>query len=641
MADKRVEFVIKGEVCEEAVFRWYNDACTGGPGKRSDLSSKAKKHLSAMGWNFWHAPKNGKYELRYQSPGGKVFYTLKAACKGYIDTISGAGKGEKGVAVENLEPKQPLKRKSLFSENQAFAETVWPQARTRETKLKKEDNKLRIDRRSGTIGEEIQFAPANLDTKQLLKKKTLFLENQSFDGSFPPQPSKREKKLKKQENQIKPRLIKRSSIRIREGPVQNSSQGNPKTILSWLIDNNVVSNLGKVYYRSKTGMPLKKGRITRSGIHCDCCLKAFALTAFEAHAGSTNHRPAANIILDDGSGRSLSYCQRQIRDSMESSKVQSPENVSKDDSNPHISDDVCSVCCDWGELICCDRCPSAFHANCLGLKEVPVGDWFCPSCCCGICCVGPLSNGDNFHSCQQCERQFHVRCLRLKESHEPSDYQTGKNNWFCSHSCESIFSGLQNLMGKPISLGNNLTWTLLKTDACSNRYTYGYSLDSSAEIHGKLNVALDVMHECFEPSSDVYTGREIVQDVIFSKGSKLKRLNFKGFYTMIMEENDEMVTVATVRVHGETVAELPLVATRFSHRHRGMCRVLIDELEKNLAKLGVQRLILPAVAGVVDMWVTNFGFSRMTGDERSKFLHYTFLDFQGTIMCQKPLKTEL
>ncbi|KAE8731316.1 hypothetical protein F3Y22_tig00002840pilonHSYRG01006 [Hibiscus syriacus] len=58
------------------------------------------------------------------------------------------------------------------------------------------------------------------------------------------------------------------------------------------------------------------GRITRDGIQCNCCSKGFTLTAFEHHAGSTNHRPAANIILDDGTGRSLSDCQRQARDSM-------------------------------------------------------------------------------------------------------------------------------------------------------------------------------------------------------------------------------------------------------------------------------------------------------------------------------------
>ncbi|XWS24114.1 hypothetical protein CRYUN_Cryun28dG0073000 [Craigia yunnanensis] len=88
------------------------------------------------------------------------------------------------------------------------------------------------------------------------------------------------------------------------------------------------------------------------------------------------------------------------------------------------------------------------------------------------------------------------------------------------------------------------------------------------------------MHECFERSKDAYTGRDLVEDVIFSIGSKLKRLNFKGFYTVILEENDDMVFVATVRVYGDRVAGMPLVATRFIHRRRYICRVLVDELER-------------------------------------------------------------
>ncbi|KAK8704432.1 hypothetical protein V6N13_048054 [Hibiscus sabdariffa] len=189
-------------------------------------------------------------------------------------------------------------------------------------------------------------------------------------------------------------------------------------------------------------------------------------------------------------------------------------------------------------------------------------------------------------------------------------------------------------MGKPIPMGNNLTWTLLKADACSNDdIDHASGLDSSAENHSELNVALDVIHEHFEPSNDVYTEKDIVQDVIFNRGSNLKQLDFKG--CVILEEKDELVFVAIMRVYGKPVAEMPLVAIRFSYRRCGMCRILVDELEKNLAKLGVQKLILPAVAGVVDTWTTNFGFSQMTRDQRSKFLQYTFLDFQGTIMCQK------
>lgn len=54
-------------------------------------------------------------------------------------------------------------------------------------------------------------------------------------------------------------------------------------------------------------------------------------------------------------------------------------------------------------------------------------------------------------------------------------------------------------------------------------------------------------------------------------------------------------------------------------------------------KLGVERLVLPAVPSVLNTWTTSFGFSQMTASERLQFVDYTFLDFQDTIMCQKLL----
>lgn len=55
-------------------------------------------------------------------------------------------------------------------------------------------------------------------------------------------------------------------------------------------------------------------------------------------------------------------------------------------------------------------------------------------------------------------------------------------------------------------------------------------------------------------------------------------------------------------------------------------------------ELGVERLVLPAVPAVLDTWTASFGFSVMKESERVNFLDYTFLDFQGTIMCQKILQ---
>ncbi|KAK9045685.1 hypothetical protein V6N11_051594 [Hibiscus sabdariffa] len=94
---------------------------------------------------------------------------------------------------------------------------------------------------------------------------------------------------------------------------------------------------------------------------------------------------------------------------------------------------------------------------------------------------------------------------------------------------------------------------------------------------------------------------------------------------MILQENDNLVSVATLRVYDNRVAEMPLVTTRHGHRGHGMCRVLVDELEKNLVQLGAEKLVLPSLPTTVEMWTNNFKFSHMPDDERPKLLQLHYL----------------
>ncbi|KAB2619494.1 hypothetical protein D8674_015363 [Pyrus ussuriensis x Pyrus communis] len=299
-----------------------------------------------------------------------------------------------------------------------------------------------------------------------------------------------------------------------------------------------------------------------------------------------------------------------------------------------INDDICTVCHFGGDLILCDRCPAAFHISCLGLKDVSEGDWFCPSCCCVKCGKGnPKEDRNNgLVICGQCDKKYHYGCLRNEGVEELE--RDSKGNWFCSRKCEGIYLGINKIVGKRILVGpDNLTWTLLRPSPPSDS-----DMEDLTENYSKLNLALSVMHECFEPSQDPYTKRDIVEDIIFNRESDLSRLNFRRFYTLLLERDEEVITVACVRIYSEVV-EVPLVATRFHYRRQGMCRVLMDELENQLANLGVERLILPSASSTLDTWTsTSFGFSKMTADERTQFLNYTFMDFQGTIMCHKVLK---
>ncbi|KAK8512415.1 hypothetical protein V6N13_083039 [Hibiscus sabdariffa] len=376
-----------GEGCEEDVLKWYYHGDSGRPKKKSgELSSKVRRYLSTKGWIFQRAHKNGKEELRYQSPHGEVYNSLRMACKSYID--QGLGEG----MIGNLEFKQPRKRKCSCPENQPLPICVQSESPKRRKTLNKQENRV------------VEF-----------------------------------------------------SKRMQEGSV---SSRNPRTILAWLIDNNVVSMLENVYYRT-----------------------------FEDHAGSTNHSPAANIILDYGTGRSLSDCQRQVCDSMgvitstlsTNSNLKSPKTAKAANSFQHENDEVCSACCGGGDLICCEYCPSAFHMKCLGLKDVPNGGWFCHSCCCGICGIGSLR--DKNFSCHQCELKFHFDCLSSKKQNK---MKTENNTVFlCGHSCKKIYYGLQKLRGKPILVGKNLTWTLLK----SNHRAHGHGMAWSHLQRNRIRVS--------------------------------------------------------------------------------------------------------------------------------------------------------
>jgi len=73
-------------------------------------------------------------------------------------------------------------------------------------------------------------------------------------------------------------------------------------------------------------------------------------------------------------------------------------------------------------------------------------------------------------------------------------------------------------LGEPVSVSvDDLTRKLVKfinPDSCELGSSQS---DLLAESYNKLNLALSVMHECFEPLKVSCTSRDLVEDVIFSK----------------------------------------------------------------------------------------------------------------------------
>ncbi|KAI3878488.1 hypothetical protein MKX03_007268 [Papaver bracteatum] len=564
------------------------------------LREKVKKHLSAEGWTFsLHFLKDNRRDFRYISPSSSVSYkSLVAACKGYVKEVA-----------EFMSP---------FSHDKFISTIMHPEV------LRICYTKPSGSSRQPKVNPEVCIIQEKRSRDEQLKRKR---------NSYSPLSEETSMKTKVSRNHAP-----RSSKRARHLVVPRSGHCSPRTILNWLIENDVVLPRAKVRYLSvRDDSAIGLGKINPNGIQCSCCRNVFGLYKFGLHVGSCYTPPSARIYLEDG--RSLLDCQKQLQEKCSNIYAKKRDLVHK------ANDEICSICHHGGTLLLCDQCPSSFHLNCLGLEDVPVGNWFCPSCRCRICGQQSKLDCDSEEHpteekvlrCDQCNHEYHVECVR--ERGLSNLYRNNQNsNWFCSIGCAKIYAGLHKLLGESVPVGkDNLSWTILKSTKDARQPSVTSEIEVAVECQSKLNVALAIMHECFEPIKDMR--RDLIEDVIFNKTSDLNRLNFWGFYTVILEREDELISVAAVRIHDEKFAEVPLVCTRVQHRMQGMCRTLFNVLEEKLSQLEVERVILPAIPQVLQTWTTSFGFSSLTNSERLEFLHYTFLDFQDTRICQKFLRT--
>ncbi|XP_074303111.1 uncharacterized protein LOC141637527 isoform X1 [Silene latifolia] len=622
---------VSSEYFPEAVSKYLDLADWYSRSRSSrELAATLKMHLKDSGWKIrsYGVTDARKNRYRYHSPTSKRTYSsLKLVCQAFTDGIennvmhpSSSIAKEDGTFSEGHEDRLG-KRRIYFKRNHVLRNR-------RDVERRKHQRKQNGRARSSRFKHESE------DRK--------VADNRLTNGlicSFVSKKRKALSKVKSCPEGHNSSSVLRSSKRVRQTRLPSSSQL-PRTVLAWLIENNAVVPRSKVYYyKENSPEPLAEGRITSDGIKCNCCNKVFTLSSFQAHAtGYSSRLPTENLFLEND--KSLLSCQvelmqKKIR-SLSTEPAEKANKKAKGTRTKSWNDHICSICHYGGELLMCDQCPASFHKECLNLEHLPEGDWFCPSCCCGVCGKTLLMTTQQFTNdsvlcCHQCERQYHAGCKKDTEIN-PGE------NWFCCRTCEKTHWGLQQLLDKPILVGqDNLTWTLVKPMQYQAENDEDCDLVAMAENFSKISVALEVMHECFEPVKEPRTKRDLVEDVIFCRGSNLNRLNFKGFYTVLLERNDELITVALLRVFGNKVAEIPLIGTRFQHRRLGMCRVVMNEIEKNLLNLGVQKLVLPAAASVLNAWTTSFGFLPITESDRSGFLGYTFLDFQDAIMCQKPL----
>ncbi|KAK6144291.1 hypothetical protein DH2020_021111 [Rehmannia glutinosa] len=399
-------------------------------------------------------------------------------------------------------------------------------------------------------------------------------------------------------------------------------------------------------------------------IFCTCCREVISPSQFEAHAGFASRRkPYMSIYTSNG------VSLHQL--SLELSRHRK--------SSPAENDDLCSICEDGGNLLCCENCPRAFHTECVGLSSTPQGTWYCKYCrnmfekeriaepdanaiaagrvpgvdpladitqalhsyCCNAFedvadvafagCGHDFSksgfNGRTVIICDQCEKEYHVGCLKEQEIDDLKALPEGE--WFCCQQCSNVNSSLQKLIADgeqklPEALSNILK---KKSDAQGPqqnpepviRWRLLSGKKSSEDTRVWLSGAVAIFHDRFDPIADSSTGRlDLIPHMVY--GRRFKDQDFCGMYCAILMVDSVVVSAGIVRIFGEEVAELPLVATRADCQGKGYFQSLFFCIEGLLASLNVKDLVLPAADDENHCGETDLGSKKIGQEEIPKEL---------------------
>ncbi|KAG8653886.1 hypothetical protein MANES_05G077800v8 [Manihot esculenta] len=617
--------------------------------QRQAVRDKIVELLLGAGWEIQYRPRNGQeYEdAVYVNPEGRTHWSVTLAYR----VLKQHYEGSKGVSDTC---KSDFKFTPIPDEELCILTKVMNKVRSDKNKNKNKNkwNQEKVEKPTKIVSKRIKWklhkrklgAAANINSKKLKRGKLKSLHCRQNDLACTTGQGKTVSVRGRKRLETHGRRQCSLMVRNSQNSTESESDGyvlynGKRTVLAWMIDLGTVVLDEKVQYL-KHGKPqaVIEGRVTTGGVHCDCCSKTFTIAEFEAHAGGRFCQPFGNIHLETGS--SLLQCQLDSWHKQDESSRKGFHFIDIAGEDPN--DDTCGICGDGGDLICCDACPSTFHQSCLDIKKFPSGLWRCIYCLCKFCGMAggtTYQRDDNnktpLHAlltCCFCEEKYHQSCTQVKDG--ISD-DSESSSAFCGKKCQELYKRLQMLFGVKHELEEGFSWTFVR------RFYVGTDISLSepheVECNSKLAVALHIMDECFLPMVDHRSGVNLIRNIVYNFGSNFNRLNYSGFFTAILERGDEIIAVASIRIHGNHLAEMPFIGTRHMYRRQGMCRRLLTAIEMALSALDIEKLVIPAVSELKETWTSVFGFKPLEGSRKKILRNMNMVVFPGVDMLQKPL----
>ncbi|KAL0742189.1 hypothetical protein Bca4012_083702 [Brassica carinata] len=576
-------------------------------GRRSILESKKKlsdrilQLLLAAGWTVEYRPRNGKaYNAAvYVNPQGKTHWSVTKAYEVYKINLE-CSMTDQVDSTTGLLPEEDL---DLL--------------RRKVQKKRSDTGKPRSSWKDTDTNEDMVSRKGEGENAQKKRKGSHNSERSLVSV----------RKIKREEKHNR----KRGALSARSSLSDADSKENgyilfegKRTMLGWMIDSAIVPLNGKVHCENT--QVLLEGIITKEGIRCNCCDEVFSVLDFEVHSGGKLNQPFKSLYLEGGNSLLQCFLESWNKQSEAALKGFHVVDFGSGDQN----DDTCAICGDGGDLTCCDGCPSTFHQSCLGIKKFPFGSWFCCYCSCKFCeKVEAANRGTTTLSPLLRCHLYHQACI-TQDGTVPVESNTHP---FCGKYCQELFDGLQLLIGVKHSLPEGFSWTFLR------RFEIPRDSEISEKIayNAKLAVAFSVMDECFSPLIDHRSGVNLLENIVYNFGSNFHRLNYSNFLTAVLERGDEIIAVASIRIHGNQLAEMPFIGTRYTYRRQGMCRRLMNGIESALGSLKVDKLVIPAVPELMGTWTKGFGFSPVRESARKTIKNLNLVVFPGVDMLEKSL----